>query len=43
MSRLTKNKKAVQDKYDINKYYTVEEACKLVKEITTTKFDPSVD
>ena len=34
MSRLTKNKKAVQDKYDINKYYTVEEACKLVKEIT---------
>ena len=33
MSRLTKNKKAVQDKYDINKYYTVEEACKLVKEI----------
>ena len=43
MSRLTKNKKAVQDKYDINKYYTVEEACKLVKEITTTKFDASVD
>ena len=43
MSRLTKNKKAVQNKYDINKYYTVEEACKLVKEITTTKFDASVD
>ena len=43
MSRLTKNKKAVQDKYDINKHYTVEEACKLVKEITTTKFDASVD
>ena len=43
MSRLTKNKKAVQDKYDINKYYTVEEACQLVKEITTTKFDASVD
>ena len=43
MSRLTKNKKSVQDKYDINKYYTVEEACKLVKEITTTKFDASVD
>ena len=43
MNRLTKNKKAVQDKYDINKYYTVEEACKLVKEITTTKFDASVD
>jgi len=43
MSRLTKNKKAVQDKYDINKFYTVEEACKLVKEITTTKFDASVD
>ena len=43
MSRLTKNKKAAQDKYDINKYYTVEEACKLVKEISTTKFDASVD
>ena len=43
MSRLTKNKKLVQDKYDINKYYSIEEACKLVKEITTTKFDASVD
>ena len=43
MSRLTKNKKSVQDKYDINKYYTIEEASKLVKEITKTKFDASVD
>ena len=43
MSRITKNKKAVQDKYDINKYYTVEEASKLVKEISTTKFDASID
>ena len=43
MSRITKNKKAVQDKYDVNKYYTVEEASKLVKEISTTKFDASID
>ena len=43
MSRLTKNKKAVQGKYDVDKHYTIEEASKIVKEISTTKFDASVD
>ena len=43
MSRLTKNKKTVQGKYDVDKHYTIEEASKIVKEISTTKFDASVD
>ncbi len=43
MSRLTKNKKSVVGKYDINKHYTLEEASSLIKEISTTKFDASVD
>ena len=43
MARLTKNKKSVSDKYEPNKLYTVEEASNLIKEITTTKFDASVD
>ncbi len=43
MTRITKNKKSVQGKYDVNQHYTIEEASKIVKEITTTKFDASVD
>ena len=43
MGKLTKNKKSVSDKYDPNKLYTVDEASNLIKEITTTKFDASVD
>lgn len=43
MTKLTKNKKIVQDKIEIGKQYTLEEAAGLVKEITTTKFDASVD
>ena len=39
MSRLTKNRKGVQGKYDVEKHYTIEEASKIVKEIYTTKFD----
>ena len=41
--KLTKNKKSVIDKLDTTKVYSIEEAAKLVKEITTTKFDASVD
>lgn len=41
--KLTKNKKSVIEKLDSTKTYSVEEAAKLVKEITTTKFDASVD
>ncbi|MCU4154441.1 50S ribosomal protein L1 [Carboxylicivirga sp. A043] len=43
MTKLTKNKKLALEKLDASKHYTLEEAAKLVKEITTTKFDASVD
>ena len=43
MSKLTKNQKSVADKVETGKAYTLQEAAELVKEITTTKFDASVD
>ena len=43
MSKLTKNQKLVADKIEAGKAYTLKEAATLVKEITTTKFDASVD
>lgn len=43
MSKLTKNQKAVADKIEAGKAYTLTEASALVKEITTTKFEASVD
>ena len=43
MSKLTKNQKLVADKIEAGKAYTLKEASSLVKEITTTKFDASVD
>src|SRR5690606_20051510 len=43
MTKLTKNKKLALEKVDQKKSYTIEDATKLVKEITTTKFDASVD
>lgn len=43
MATLTKKRKAAITKYDANKAHTVAEACKVVKDITTTKFDASVD
>ena len=43
MTKLTKNRKAVLDLVDKEKFYTLSEAAELVKKITTTKFDASVD
>ena len=43
MSKLTKNKKLALEKIENGKAYTIEEAAQLVKEITFTKFDASVD
>ena len=43
MATLTKKRKAADAKFDMNKSHTVAEASKVVKEITTTKFDASVD
>ena len=43
MTRITKNKKSIQEKYDSEKVYSLEEASKIVKEISFTKFDASID
>jgi len=43
MARVSKKRKEVLAKYDLAKPYTLVEACDLVKNITTTKFDASVD
>ncbi len=43
MSKLTKNQKVAVEKVDSNKQYKLADACKLVKEMTYTKFDASVD
>ncbi len=43
MTKLTKNKKLALAKIEAEKLYPIDEAAKLVKEITTTKFDASVD
>ncbi len=43
MSKLTKNEKLALSKIEEGKSYSLREASSLVKEITTTKFDASVD
>ena len=43
MSKLTKNQKAVVAKVDSAKMYKLAEACQLVKEVSFTKFDASVE
>src|SRR5205809_242117 len=43
MSKLTKNQKLAQAKFNAEKEYSLADAAKLVKEITFTKFDATVD
>ena len=43
MAKVTKKRKAANEKVDANKLYSLREATALVKEINTTKFDASVD
>ncbi len=43
MAKLTKKQKIAQEKIEAGKKYTIAEAANLVKEITNTKFDASVD
>lgn len=43
MSKLTKNKKLALAKIEGGKVYSIDEAAQLVKEVTFTKFDASVD
>lgn len=43
MAKLTKNQKSVADKYDANKEYSLGDASGIVLDITTTKFEASID
>ena len=43
MTKLTKNQKFALEKLDKDKFYTLKEASSLVKEMTKTKFDASID
>lgn len=43
MAKLTKKQKEALSKYDPSQQYSLEDASKIVKEITLTKFDASVD
>ena len=43
MATLTKNQKAVAEKFDSHKLYPLAEACQVVKDITFTKFDATVE
>ena len=43
MKKLTRNQKLVAEKIEAGKFYSLREASELVKEITTTKFEASVD
>jgi len=43
MAKLTKKRKAALEKYDAEKAYPIDEAAKILKDISFTKFDASVD
>ena len=43
MARISKKQKQAKSKLDLKKIYSLEEASKLVKEITSTNFDASID
>lgn len=43
MATLTKKRKAAEAKFDATKAYSIVDASKIVKDITSTKFDSSVD
>ncbi|MFP4621246.1 MAG: 50S ribosomal protein L1 [Bacteroidales bacterium] len=43
MTKLTKKRKQVLEKFDKSAYYPLAEAARIVKEIATTNFDASVD
>lgn len=43
MGKVSKKRKEALSKIDSEKVYTLTEACNLVKEVSTTKFDASID
>lgn len=43
MARISKKQKEALSKFDVEKAYSLEEASRIVKEISTTRFDSTVD
>ena len=43
MSKMSKNRKEVIAKIDLNKSYSLDEASSLVKDFSKVKFDESID
>ncbi len=43
MTRISKKRKDILEKYDLQKVYPLSEAAEVIKNITSTKFDSSVD
>jgi large subunit ribosomal protein L1 len=43
MKRIPKKRKEILAKYDFSKTYSLTDACNLVKEVSSTRFDASVD
>ena len=43
MTRLTKKQKTLQEKYDSNKVYSIEEAMEIIQSVKSNKFDESID
>jgi large subunit ribosomal protein L1 len=43
MKRITKKRKEILAKFDFTKSYSLVDACNLVKEVSSTRFDASVD
>lgn len=43
MAKISKKRKAVEAKHDLSQVYTLTDAIRIVKDITFTKFDSSVD
>ena len=43
MTKLTKKQKTLQEKYDSNKVYTIEEAMEIIQSVKSNKFDESID
>ena len=43
MTKLTKKQKTLQEKYDSNKAYSIEEAIEIIQSVKSNKFDESID
>ena len=43
MTKLTKKQKILQEKYDSNKGYSIEEAMEIIQSVKSNKFDESID